>query len=90
MLSPPNLRMVTCTFALALTAPLWAASQVPIEPYRLELDAPIETWDEAIPLGNGLTGGLLWGAENIINLSLDRGDLWDERLPTLYDDDDWN
>lgn len=46
---------------------------------RLELTAPIDTWDEAIPLGNGLLGGLLWGKSSTIRLSLDRGDLWDER-----------
>jgi alpha-L-fucosidase 2 len=47
--------------------------------YNLVLQAPINTWDEAIPLGNGLMGGLLWGENNTIRLSLDRGDLWDER-----------
>ena len=41
--------------------------------------APITTWDEAVPLGNGLLGGLLWGEKNTLRLSLDRGDLWDER-----------
>lgn len=46
---------------------------------NLVLTAPINTWDEAIPLGNGLMGGLLWGETNVIRLSLDRGDLWDER-----------
>src|SRR6478736_4260944 len=46
---------------------------------NLILQAPINSWDEAIPLGNGLTGGLLWGGESTIKLSLDRGDLWDER-----------
>jgi len=46
---------------------------------NLILQAPITTWDEAIPLGNGLMGGLLWGEKNTIRLSLDRGDLWDER-----------
>jgi alpha-L-fucosidase 2 len=46
---------------------------------RMRLDAPITTWDEAIPLGNGLLGGLLWGEAGTIRLSLDRGDLWDER-----------
>ncbi|MHA4810933.1 alpha-L-fucosidase [Flavitalea flava] len=43
------------------------------------LKAPISSWDEAIPLGNGLMGGLLWGEDNTIRLSLDRGDLWDDR-----------
>jgi len=47
--------------------------------FQLNLQAPIDKWDEAIPLGNGLTGGLLWGGGNEIRLSLDRGDLWDLR-----------
>lgn len=46
---------------------------------NLTLSAPIATWDEGIPLGNGLLGGILWGKQNQINVSLDRGDLWDER-----------
>jgi alpha-L-fucosidase 2 len=46
---------------------------------NLVLAAPIETWDEAIPLGNGTMGVLLWGANGILRFSLDRGDLWDER-----------
>ena len=58
--------------------------------FRLELDAPIRTWDEAIPLGNGMLGGLLWGADNTINLSLDRGDLWDESTPPEILEGDWN
>jgi len=47
--------------------------------FKLNLKAPILKWDEAIPLGNGMTGGLLWGEANEIRLSLDRGDLWDLR-----------
>jgi len=45
----------------------------------LTLSAPIRSWDCALPLGNGLTGGLLWGEGSELRLSLDRGDLWDER-----------
>lgn len=54
-------------------------SGLPDARYDLLLKAPITSWDEAIPLGNGLMGGLLWGEGNTIRLSLDRGDLWDER-----------
>ena len=56
-----------------------AADRLPPADQNLVLAAPIRSWDEAIPLGNGLTGGLLWGEKNLIRLSLDRGDLWDER-----------
>ena len=57
---------------------------------NLELSAPIDRWDEAIPLGNGLTGGLLWGNGSHIKLSLDRADLWDLRTPETLLRDDWN
>ncbi len=56
---------------------------------NLELTAPIDRWDEAIPLGNGLMGGLLWGAGQNLKLSLDRGDLWDLRTPETILRKDW-
>ncbi len=46
---------------------------------QLRLSAPITLWDEALPLGNGLQGALLWGEGGTLRFSLDRGDLWDER-----------
>ena len=52
---------------------------LPSKALNLKLTAPIDTWDEAIPLGNGLMGGLLWGKEQTIRLSLDHGELWDLR-----------
>lgn len=45
----------------------------------LKFDSPILLWDEALPLGSGLTGCLVYGDGNPIKLSLDRGDLWDCR-----------
>ncbi|MBN1588990.1 MAG: glycoside hydrolase N-terminal domain-containing protein [Pirellulales bacterium] len=56
----------------------------------MNLKAPIDRWDEAIPLGNGLTGGLLWGDDHRLKLSLDRGDLWDPRLPDTWGKDGWD
>ncbi len=56
-----------------------AQSRLPAPDLNLQLAAPITTWDEAIPLGNGLMGGLLWGENQTLRISLDRGDLWDER-----------
>ena len=51
---------------------------------HLRIAAPVTRWDEAIPLGNGLMGGLLYGEGSQLRLSLDRGDLWDERpCPTV-------
>ena len=55
----------------------------------MTLQAPIKTWDEAVPLGNGLIGALVWGEGNVLRLSLDRGDLWDNRRPDIYAQSDW-
>ena len=56
---------------------------------NLRLDAPIKSWDEALPLGNGVLGGLLWGEGNTLRLSLDRGDLWDLRIPDRFSEPDF-
>ncbi len=65
--------------AVVASAPGQAADRLPRPEDNLVLSAPITTWDEAIPLGSGLLGGLLWGEGGTLRLSLDRGDLWDER-----------
>lgn len=57
---------------------------------NLVLQAPISRWDEAIPLGNGFTGALLWGERNLIRVSLDRGDIWDLRPAPELADPGWN
>ncbi|MBN1940482.1 MAG: hypothetical protein JW843_12915, partial [Candidatus Aminicenantes bacterium] len=42
------------------------------------------TWDEALPLGNGLVGALVWRNGPFLRLSLDRADLWDLRpMPNI-------
>ena len=81
---PPVLALA----AIVLLCPL---ATVPAQDARssLVLQAPISRWDEAIPIGNGLLGGLLWGEGSQLVLSLDRGDLWDERLPAAYNLPDW-
>lgn len=43
----------------------------------LVFKGPIQRWDEAIPLGNGLCGCLLWGNGETLRLSLDHGNLWE-------------
>jgi len=37
------------------------------------------TWDEGIPLGNGLLGALVWQRDSVLRMALDRADLWDSR-----------
>lgn len=66
------------------------AQPIADDPMRLHLEAPIDLWDEAVPLGNGELGGLLWGSGREIRLSLDKGGLWDVRQHEIIHQDDWN
>ena len=54
--------------------------------HGLEYSSPAEVWDEAIPLGNGLLGALVWGDGIPLNISLDRTDLWDLRPVPEFSD----
>jgi alpha-L-fucosidase 2 len=48
-----------------------------------------KTWDEAIPLGNGMLGALIWEKETKLRISLDRADLWDLRPMENLDKPEW-
>jgi len=95
MSTPAVLYAVMSMVVWALTGGLLFAANdtadsfLPAEALNLKLTAPIDTWDEAIPLGNGLMGGLLWGKDQTIRLSLDRGDIWDLRLQDEFKKEDF-
>lgn len=46
-------------------------------------------WDEAIPLGNGMLGALIWQNGKRLRFSLDRADLWDLRPMENLDKPEW-
>lgn len=46
---------------------------------NLTADTLATQWDEAMPIGNGMLGALIWQKENKLRLSLDRADIWDKR-----------
>ena len=50
-----------------------------LKKYNIKSKKAITSWDEALPLGNGKLGCLLYG-DGPIRLSLDRVDLWDTRV----------
>lgn len=51
-----------------------------LRPYHnLRFEKLPEVWDEALPLGNGLTGALIWQKEGKLRIAIDRADLWDLR-----------
>lgn len=53
-------------------------AQIPKE-YNLKFTKLAVSWDEAIPLGNGMLGALIWSKNGKLRFSLDRADLWDLR-----------
>ncbi|MEI6898846.1 MAG: hypothetical protein WCL00_03115, partial [Bacteroidota bacterium] len=48
-------------------------------PHDLHFTNLSKTWDEGIPLGNGMLGALVWQKDSALRISLDRADLWDLR-----------
>lgn len=51
----------------------------PSSRHDLKFDTLAKRWDEAIPLGNGMLGALVWQKAGALRFSLDRADLWDQR-----------
>lgn len=48
-------------------------------PHDLVFTELASSWDEGIPLGNGIMGALVWEKEGRLRIALDRADLWDLR-----------
>ena len=57
--------------------------------HSLVFDHLASTWDEAIPLGNGMLGALIWQKEGNLRFSLDKADLWDMRPMDIKNRDEW-
>ena len=66
-----------------------AFSLFPSSGALLSLDAPVATWDEGIPLGNGGAGALLWGGGDTLNVTLDRADFWHNIVCSRYGSSDF-
>ena len=56
----------------------------------LSLTAPIVNWDDALPLGNGGAGALVWGQGNELRLTLDRADYWHNSSCEIFSDPRFN
>ncbi|HOD49698.1 MAG TPA: glycoside hydrolase N-terminal domain-containing protein [Candidatus Hydrogenedentes bacterium] len=73
---------------------VYAASETlahpPFPEHGLDFNTPAMTWDEALPLGNGIMGALLWGDGAPLNISLDRTDLWDLRPVPEFQSEDYS
>ena len=61
--------MKTRLFAIAILLAAFGHTALSGE---INLGKQIDRWDEAVPLGNGMTGSLLWGGKDQIRFSMDR------------------
>jgi len=67
---------------------LLALDGLPAQEQGLAFDTPAAVWDEALPLGNGILGALVWGDGQPVKISLDRTDLWDLRpVPEFHSEE---
>lgn len=66
---------------LACVGPFLAitAHAQPAAKHNLHFEKLAKVWDEALPLGNGTVGALIWEREGKLRFSLDRADVWDMR-----------
>ena len=60
-----------------------------LQQYDLVFTELATTWDEAIPLGNGMIGNLVWLKNGKLRFSLDRADIWDLRPMENIDFNKW-
>ena len=66
-------------FLIILSLSLSNVFAQPKPEHNLSFDSLAKRWDEGIPLGNGWLGVLVWQKDDLVRLSLDRVDLWDNR-----------
>jgi alpha-L-fucosidase 2 len=58
--------------------------------HGLHFTNAVQVWDEALPLGNGILGALVWGDGHPLRISLDRTDLWDLTLVPEFHSEDYS
>ncbi len=65
-------------------------ADLPERRHNLEFNQLAQRWDEAVPLGNGMLGSLVWEEGATLRFSLDRADLWDSRPVPNFQKDNFN
>lgn len=78
-------------FSILLSCDRTPCLETETSPSDLSFTALAKVWDEAVPLGNGTLGELVWQKGDSLRFSLDHTDLWDLRLvPALQDSEHFN
>lgn len=70
------LNRLTAALFWVFPALLWSQSP---NFHNLHFNSLPQRWDQALPLGNGMLGALVWQKDQNLHFSLDRADLWDLR-----------
>lgn len=52
---------------------------MPNSSHNLKFNFLPQKWDEALSIGNGTLGALVWQKDTTLRMSIDRADLWDNR-----------
>lgn len=81
--------LLTFIFAIAFLSCAKQKPQQPADGHNLIFYELAAVWDEAMPLGNGMVGNLVWQKEGKLRFSLDRADLWDLRPMENIDFNKW-
>lgn len=71
----PLLRLLAAAFAVALLLPSARAAEMP-SPLTLWYNAPALKWTEALPIGNGRLGAMVFGGAEREHLQLNESTLW--------------
>jgi len=87
MIAKKNFSLVL--FSISMVMQTIAFGQVKKE-HNLVFNELADRWDEAMPLGNGLLGALIWEKEGKLRIGLDRADLWDLRRTPEFDSPNFN
>ncbi|GJM27425.1 MAG: hypothetical protein DHS20C17_00600 [Cyclobacteriaceae bacterium] len=82
--------MILCAILLSCTQEPTGRVALQATDYDLQFDQLSPVWDEAIPLGNGMVGALIWQKEGKLRFSLDRADLWDLRPMANLNTPEWS
>ncbi len=68
-----NLPRLTWMMVLTVALPVWAAAAVPLE---LWYDRPSEKWTDALPIGNGHMGAMVFGRTDTERVQFNEDTVW--------------
>lgn len=73
------MRKCIVSFFVVFLSVFGVEAQKNVSEHGLQFQDLPKRWDEALPLGNGMIGELIWQKDQKLRLSLDHAELWDLR-----------